>query len=353
MPAPEPFHPQVGFRSFGGQPVLREPALHYMYPGNRDTKGRATDAMESIAEQIPQQLVNGITLGCIYGLIALGYSMVYGILEILNFAHGDVFMIGAYVGWGVLSALLVGTVLALPGAIVFALMLLAAMAVCGLIGVGMEYLAYRPLRNAPRLAPLLAALGVSLILEYAVAVILGTKPKVILVEPLIPSSWQVQVAGVNISFLRGVIVAISLALMILLDRIVVSTRLGRAMRATAQDREAAEYMGIDTNRIISATFLIGAILAGAGGVLVGLFYTQIDFVMGWTAGLKAFTAAVLGGIGNIRGAMLGGILLGLVESFGVAFISSSYRDVIAFAILILLLIFRPQGLLGASLPEKV
>jgi len=142
------------------------------------------------------------------------------------------------------------------------------------------------------------------------------------------------------------IVAVSLVLMFILDRIVVSTRLGRAMRATAQDREAAQYMGINTDRIISFTFFLGAVLAGAGGVLVGLFYTQIDFIMGWTAGLKAFTAAVLGGIGNIRGAMLGGILLGLVESFGVAFISSSYRDVIAFTILILLLVFRPQGLLG-------
>lgn len=309
--------------------------------------------MESLASQLPQQLVNGITLGCIYGLIALGYSMVYGILEILNFAHGDVFMVGAYIGWAVLSALLLGTVLAVPGVIVFVLMLVAAMVVCGVIGVAMEYLAYRPLRNAPRLAPLLAALGVSLVLEYVVAVVLGTKPKVILVEPLIPSSWQIEMAGVTISFLRVLIVVISVALMFILDRIVVSTRLGRAMRATAQDREAAQYMGIDTDRIISFTFFLGAVLAGAGGVLVGLFYTQIDFVMGWTAGLKAFTAAVLGGIGNIRGAMLGGVLLGLVESFGVAFISSSYRDVIAFAILIILLVFRPQGLLGESLPEKV
>jgi branched-chain amino acid transport system permease protein len=309
--------------------------------------------MDNLATQISQQLVNGITLGCIYGLIALGYSMVYGILEILNFAHGDVFMVGAYVGWGVLSAMLLGTALAAPAAIVFALMLIAAMLVCGLIGIGMEYLAYRPLRTAPRLAPLLAALGVSLILEYAVAVLLGTKPKVILVEPLIPSSWQVEAGGVTISLLRVMIVAVSLVLMFILDRIVVSTRLGRAMRATAQDREAAQYMGINTDRIISFTFFLGAVLAGAGGVLVGLFYTQIDFIMGWTAGLKAFTAAVLGGIGNIRGAMLGGILLGLVESFGVAFISSSYRDVIAFTILILLLVFRPQGLLGEALPEKV
>ncbi len=303
--------------------------------------------------QIPQQLVNGITLGCIYGLIALGYSMVYGILEILNFAHGDVFMVGAYVGWGVLSALLVGGVLAAPAAVVFALMMLASMTVCGLIGLAMEYLAYRPLRSAPRLAPLLAALGVSLILEYAVAILLGTKPKIILVEPLLPSSLQVDIAGTTISFVRILIVAVSVLLMFALDRLVNSTRLGRAIRATAQDREAAQYMGINTDRIISLTFFLGAILAGAGGVLVSLFYTQLDFVMGWTAGLKAFTAAVLGGIGNIRGAMLGGLLLGLVESFGMAFISSSYRDVIAFAILILLLIFRPQGVLGESLPEKV
>lgn len=303
--------------------------------------------------QLQQQLVNGLTLGAVYGLIALGYSMVYGILEMLNFAHGDVFMIGSFVGWGVLTSFIMGGALTANPVLIIALMLLAAMAFSSVLGVGIERFAYRPLRRAPRLAPLISALAVSIFLQNVVMLTMGARAKAYDTHLLIPMKWQITIGSATISFVRILVVVIAVILMYGLDLFIRRSKLGKAMRATAQDREAASFMGIPVDRVISYTFLIGSALAGAGGVLVGLYYTQVDFFMGFAAGMKAFTAAVLGGIGNIRGAMLGGVILGLAEAFGVAFISPVYKDVIAFSLLIILLIFKPSGLLGEQVPDKV
>ncbi len=309
--------------------------------------------MDDLFAQLQQQLVNGLTLGSVYALIALGYSMVYGTLEMLNFAHGEVFMIGAFMGWGVLGLFLHGTALLASPIIVIPLMIIIAMAGTSALGVGIEWFAYRPLRNAPRLAPLISALAVSIFLQNFVVLTMSARAKVYATQLLIPMTWQITIGDATISFIRILVVGVSIVLMIGLDYFIRHSKMGRAMRATAQDREAASFMGISVDKVISMTFLIGSALAGAGGVLVGLYYTQIDFYMGFAAGMKAFTAAVLGGIGNIRGAMLGGLLLGLVESLGVAFISPVYKDVIAFSMLIILLIFKPSGLLGEQVPVKV
>ena len=302
--------------------------------------------------QLPQQTVNGITLGCLYALIALGYCMVYGVLEMLNFAHGEVFMIGSYLGWGVISFFVVGTVPQTNAVLILILMLLVAMIGAGVLGVGIEWFAYRPLRNASRLAPLISALGVSIFLQNAVMLGLGTRGKTYPTMAIIPRDLSVEIGDATISATRMLIIVLSIALMFALHFFVQGTKWGRAMRAVAQDREEASYLGINVNRVISLTFLVGSVLAGAAGVLVGLYYTQIDFAMGFLAGLKGFTATVLGGIGNVQGAMLGGFVLGLVESLGGAFISPAYKDIIAFSVLILVLILKPSGLLGESLPEK-
>lgn len=305
-------------------------------------------------EELPQQIVYGLTLGSVYGLIALGYSMVYGILELLNFAHGEVFTTGAFIGWGILSiAIATGLAVTAPW-LVFLLMMLAAMVGCAILGYGVERLAYRPLRirNAPRLAPLMSALGVSIFLQNAIMLTMGSRAKFVDCSAIIPEV-NLTFGHTHISLIRIIVIVVSLILMYCLDRFVRRTNLGKAMRATAQDREAASLMGIDVNRVIAITFLIGSALGGAGGVLVGLYYTQIDFYMGFLAGMKAFTAAVLGGIGNLRGAMLGGIVLGLVESLGTAFILPVYKDVISFVILVLVLIVRPSGLLGEQVPDRV
>ena len=310
--------------------------------------------------QLEQQLVNGLTLGSVYAIIALGYSMVYGILEMLNFAHGEVFMIGSFVGWGVLQLFLHaggagfgGLAVSANPVIIIVLMLLAAMAATSLLGVGVEYFAYRPLRKAQRLAPLITALAISILLQNVVMLTMGARSKVYATQVLLPMDWRLHLGSADVSLIRILVVGVNILLMLALDTFIRRTRLGKAMRATAQDREAASFLGIDVDRVISATFLIGSALAGAGGVLVGLYYTQIDFFMGFGAGMKAFTAAVLGGIGNVRGAMLGGLILGLAESLGTAFISPVYKDVIAFSLLIVLLIFRPSGLLGEKVQVKV
>ena len=284
-----------------------------------------------MGSQILQQMINGLALGCVYGLITLGYSMVYGVLEMLNFAQDKL----------------------LPPALVLTLMMVGAMIGCGVLGVGIEFLAYRPIRNAPRLAPLISALAMSIFLENFVALTLGARAKNYSTELLIPINWQWTFLGVQVSFVRILLIVLSIGFMIALDIFVRRTRFGKAMRATNNDRIGASYQGISINFIISLTFLIGSMLAGAAGVLVGLYYTQIDFFMGFTAGFKAFTAAVLGGIGNLRGAMVGGIVLGMAESIGIAFISPTYKDVIALVLLILLLLVKPSGLLGEQLPQKV
>ena len=301
---------------------------------------------------LPQQLVFGLALGTVYGLIALGYTMVYGILFMINFAHGDVFMIGSYLGWGVLAALINAHVGLHPGWVV-PLLLLVAMTGSGLLGAGLERFAYRPLyvRGATRLGPLISAVGASIFLQNAVMLTQGARMKVYMTNLLFPRTWRVQVAGVNISVLVVVMMGVALLMMLGLHLLVQRTTLGRSIRAVAEDREMAAIMGVNIRRVIGVTFFLGSALGGAGGVLVGLYYTQIDFFMGYSAGLKAFTAAVLGGIGNIRGAMLGGLVLGIVESLAVTFVNPAFKDVIAFLILILTLVFRPTGLLGESLPD--
>lgn len=310
--------------------------------------------MDLILQQLPQQLINGITIGGVYALIALGYSMVYGVLFMLNFAHGEIYMIGGFTGWWVLHLLTRNHVPVVNAAVVVALMIVAAMLVCGLLGVAMERLAYRPLRRAPRINLLLCALGVSIILQNMVLKTQGAEPRYFHIAGLIPEGLRTLHAGdAVISFMRLLVIAVCFVLMGALTWFVGKTRLGMAVRATAQDAEAATFMGIDTDRVVVLIFLIGSALGGAAGALVGLLFTQVDFFVGYTAGLKGFTAAVLGGIGNIPGAMLGGFLLGILETFGTSFISSTYRDVIAFLILVLMMIFRPCGLLGEKELEKV
>jgi branched-chain amino acid transport system permease protein len=309
--------------------------------------------VDSILAILPQQLVFGLALGTVYGLIALGYTMVYGILFMINFAHGEIFMIGAYVGWWVLSWLLQAQLATLHPAWVVPLLLANAMLFTGVLGVCLERFAYRPLyvRGATRLGPLISAIGASIFLQNAVMLTQGARMKVYMTSLLFPRTWRFQVAGVSISVLVLVMVGVAALMMWGLHVLVQRTNLGRAIRAVAEDREMAAVMGVNVRRVIASTFFLGSALGGAAGVLVGLYYTQIDFFMGYSAGLKAFTAAVLGGIGNIRGAMLGGLILGLVESLAVTFMNPAYKDVVAFAILILTLVIRPTGILGETAPD--
>jgi branched-chain amino acid transport system permease protein len=309
--------------------------------------------MDMLLKQLPQQLVNGLTLGSVYALIALGYSMVYGILQLLNFAHGEVYMIGAFIGWGVFTLLAPEDTLLLPAFAIILLMLIAAMLGCGFLGTVIEWFAYRPLREAPRIAPLISALGVSFFLQSAVLLTMSARYRAYRTALLIPRTWGISIFGATISFIRILVIVVAVLLMLALHYLVWKTRLGKAMRATAQDREAAAMMGVDVDRIVVVTFFIGSALGGAAGVLVGLLFTQVYHFMGFIAGLKGFTAAVFGGIGSIPGAMLGGLLLGLIESIGIGFISPTYKDLIAFGVLILVLLLRPKGLLGVRKPEKV
>jgi len=303
---------------------------------------------------LPQQIVFGLALGTVYGLVALGYTMVYGVLFMINFAHGEIFMIGAYVGWWVLALLLQAQVGALHPAWVVPLMLLHAMLFAGLLGVGLERFAYRPLylRGATRLGPLISAIGASIFLQNAVMLSQDARMKVYMTSLLFPRTWRIQIAGASVSLLVIVMIVVAGLMMWGLHLLVQRTKLGRSIRAVAEDREMATIMGVNVRRVIAVTFFLGSALGGAGGVLVGLYYTQIDFFMGYSAGLKAFTAAVLGGIGNIRGAMLGGLILGLVESLAVTFMNPAYKDVVAFVILIVVLVFRPMGLLGENVAER-
>ena len=310
--------------------------------------------MEIYLQQLPQQLVNGLTLGGVYALIAIGYSMVYGILGMLNFAHGEIYMIGGFTGWWVLHFLTQNNAVIMNAALVISLMIIIAMAASGLMGILTERLAYRPLRNAPRMNLLLSALGVSIFLQNLVLHFQGAKVRSFHLASLIPESLRViQIGSVVFSFMRALVIVVTFLLMGLLAVMIKKTKVGKAMRATAQDSEAATFMGIDVDRIIVFVFLIGSALGGAAGILVGLLFTQVDYYVGFQAGLKGFTAAVLGGIGSIHGAMLGGLLLGLAESLAVTFMPSAYKDVVAFIILIAVLIVRPWGLVGEKMPEKV
>jgi branched-chain amino acid transport system permease protein len=311
-----------------------------------------------------QLLVNGLTLGSLYALIALGYTMVYGILRLLNFAHGDVYMVGAFVGYGVLSALggPLSPNLALVPLIV--LMFLAAMLASGALGVVIERFAYRPLREAPRIAPLISALGVSFFLQNSALLLFGAEfrsynsfqlgsaqPELFVPGPLVDPLFVV--AGVNVQLIQIVVLAVTVGLMVALTFLVARTQLGKAMRATSFDREAAAMMGIDVNRVIASTFFIGSVLAGAAGVMFGLLFSQVFHFMGFLAGLKGFTAAVVGGIGSIPGAMLGGLLVGLAEAYAAGYLGGRWSDLTVFAILIFVLLVRPSGLLGARAIQKV
>jgi branched-chain amino acid transport system permease protein len=298
-----------------------------------------------------QQLVNGLSLGGIYALIALGYTMVYGIIELINFAHGDVYTLGTFVSLTVLGLLGVTGVVTGPFLIVVVVVtMLAAMIACGLAGVVIERLAYRRLRNAPRLAPLITAIGMSFILENIMQYWRGPSP---VPFPDVMPNPDVHLGVVTIAAKQILVVLLAVAMMVVLQAFVYRTKLGKAMRATAQDRDAAQLMGIDINTTIALTFLIGSALAGAAGFVSGVYYGSTWFFNGFSAGLKAFTAAVLGGIGNLAGAMLGGFLIGLTEALTTQFISDQWSNVVVFSVLVLVLIFRPSGLLGESLPAKV
>jgi len=297
-----------------------------------------------------QQLINGLTIGAVYALIALGYTMVYGIIQLINFAHGEVFMIGSYVGLTVL--MLAGARQPMTGWELggwLSAMALAGVACCGLLGFGIERAAYRPLRRAPKLAALITAIGASFVLQNAAMLCYGARDRYV-PNPFPVSQWQW--GGVAMTGMQVLIAAVALTVMIGLQWFIRATTLGQAMRATAQDPVAARLMGIPVDRVIAWTFMIGSGLAGIGGALFGIYYTTINFHDGYLTGLKAFTAAVLGGIGNVPGAVLGGLLLGLLEGLGAGYLSSQWKNVLAFAVLVLLLLFRPRGLLGERVAER-
>jgi branched-chain amino acid transport system permease protein len=312
-----------------------------------------------------QLFVNGLTLGSLYALIALGYSMVYGILKLLNFAHGDVYMIGAFIGYGVLTGLGGAADPALAIAPLILLMFLAAMLGAGVLGVVIERFAYRPLREAPRIAPLISALGVSFFLQNSALLLFGSQFRdyaafdlgADLTAPLPEPGPLFQAAftvnQVSVQVIHVLVVALTAGLMVALTLFVARTRAGKAMRATAFDREAAAMMGIDVDRVISSTFFIGSLLAGAGGVMFGLLYGQVFHFMGFLAGLKGFTAAVVGGIGSIPGAMVGGLVIGLSEAFANGYVGGQWGDLIVFGILVFVLLVRPSGLLGTRAIQKV
>ena len=298
-----------------------------------------------------QQVVNGLSLGGIYALIALGYTMVYGIIELINFAHGDVYTLGTFFSLAILTLLGVTGVVHGPLLIVVvAVTIIGAMILCGLVGVIIERFAYRRLRNAPRLAPLITAIGMSFILENLMQYWRGPSP---VPFPQVIPNPEFALGAVTIQAKQIMVVLLAIVLMIVLQAFIYNTRLGKAMRATAQDKDAAQLMGIDINTTIALTFLIGSALAGAAGFVSGVYYGSTWFFNGFAAGLKAFTAAVLGGIGNLAGAMLGGFLIGLIEALTTQFISDQWSNVVVFSVLVLVLIFRPSGLLGEALPNKV
>ena len=308
---------------------------------------------ETALPEALQQTVNALSIGAIYALIALGYTMVYGIIELINFAHGDIFMLGAF-----LSVVFIGGItgnneavtnvpllgVLLVGALVF------SMPIVGLLNVFIERAVYRPLRNAPRLAPLITAVGVSFILQNVALTIAGSGDRK--APQIFPLDWQIPFGGAQISLLSIFIFALSMVLMLALQGFVRRTRLGRAMRATAQDREASALMGVDANQTIALTFLIGGVLAAAAGVVWGLRFGYVRFDLGFNSGLKAFTAAVLGGIGNITGAVIGGFIIGFIENFSAALGYARWSEFLVFMVLTLVLLFKPTGILGAHSGDR-
>ena len=305
-------------------------------------------------EILLQQIINGLVQGSVYALVALGYTMVYGILGLINFAHGEVVMVGAMVALTAIQLLLAA---ALSPVVVLLLSLIIAMAVCMALGYGIERIAYRPLRHAPRLAPLISAIGVSIVLQTLAMIIWGREYHAF--PQLLPNSSH-HIGGAIITEVQIAIVVVAILVMLGLLLLVHRTRLGRAMRAVAENQIAASLMGVNINRVISTTFMLGSALAAIAGIMVSANYGVVHYYMGFILGLKAFTAAVLGGIGNLRGAMLGGVLLGLIESLGAGYIGaitggilgSHYQDAFAFIVLITVLVFRPSGLLGERVAER-
>ena len=303
-----------------------------------------------------QQVVNGLVLGCMYALIALGYTMVYGVLNLINFAHAEVMMIGAMVGLTLLQVI-TGVLPDLPGIVQLVLAILGTMPVCVAVNVLIERIAYRRLRGAPRLAPLITAIGVSILLQTIAMIIWGRNP---LPFPQVMPSDPVEIGGALITPTQIILLVLTVIAMLALVFLVERTKIGRAMRATAENPRIAGLMGVDANRVIVMTFAVGATLAAVAGVMWGAIYASAQFAMGFVPGIKAFSAAVLGGIGNIYGAMLGGLLLGLVESLGAGyigdltggFLGSHYQDIFAFAILVLVLILRPSGIMGERVADR-
>lgn len=296
--------------------------------------------MGSFLQQFLQQLINGVSLGSIYALIALGYTMIYGIIKLINFAHGDIYMVGAYLGFVATTMLKLSFIPAL----------IFAMVSAALVGIIIERVAYRPMRNAPRIAILITAIGVSFFLEYGMILIATPQPRTF---PTVFEASVYNIGGLIINNQQVVILVSALVLMGGLTYIVNKTKVGKAMRAVSFDKDAALLMGINIDRIISMTFALGSALAAAAGVLVGIYYNSIDPLMGMMPGMKAFVAAVLGGIGIIPGAVLGGLIMGIVEAMVSGFFSSTFRDAAAFAILIIILLYKPSGLLGKNIREKV
>jgi branched-chain amino acid transport system permease protein len=300
-----------------------------------------------------QELVNGITTGALYSLVALGFSMVYGVLKLLNFAHGDLYMIGAYVGFFVIQWFGGAADIGIPVPLLLAIMFLLAAGVSGGLGVAIERFAYRPLRDAPRIAPLITAIGISFFLENAVLLLFGAQYRIYNTPEFISLSSGIRIGSVTIDTVQIMVLVLSAALMAGLQLLVNRTTWGKQVRAVAADREAAEMLGINVNFTISMTFFLGSALAGVAGVMGGLLFNQVTNTIGFIVGLKAFTAAVVGGIGSLPGAMLGGLLIGLAESFTIGYISSTYSNLLVFALLIIVMLVRPSGLLGQAQLQKV
>jgi branched-chain amino acid transport system permease protein len=298
-----------------------------------------------------QQTVNGLTLGSVYALLALGYSMVYGVLKLLNFAHGEVYMFGAFAGFGMLNLLGGAGALVVPVWLAIFLMFVAAMTASSIIGVTLERFAYRPLRNSSRIAPLISAIGASFFLQAAALLLFSANSRSYETPKLIAIQTGLDIGPIRVWLVRILVIVSAAVLMVVLTLWVRRTRIGRAIRAVSFDREAASMMGVDVDRVIMVVFLVGSALAGVGGVMVGLVFGRVFHLMGFVAGLKAFTAAVVGGIGSIPGAMLGGLLIGCAEAYTTGYISSTFQNLIVFGLLIIVLLVRPTGLLGK--PELV
>ena len=300
-----------------------------------------------------QELVNGLTTGALYALVALGFSMVYGVLKLLNFAHGDLYMVGAYIGFFVIQWFGGAQHLSIAVPLLLVIMFVLAAGLVGGLGVAIERFAYRPLRDAPRIAPLITAIGVSFFLESSALLLFGAQYRVYNTADFISLSSGIQIGSVTIDSVQILVLVLGVVLMAGLQLLVNRTRLGRQMRAVAADREAAEMLGINVNFVITATFFLGSALAGVAGIMGGLLFNQVTSTIGFIAGLKAFTAAVVGGIGSIPGAMLGGLFIGVAESFVTGYISSTYSNLIVFGILIVVMLIRPSGLLGRAQLQKV